>query len=67
MRTVLTQLTDEGWIRSFEADMEGHLTQLFSAFLISLSTFCRYPEVLFLDCTYNTNRFKFPVAEHGQY
>ncbi len=51
VQALLMQITEEGWVRSFEADMEGHLTRLFFASPVSLSSFGRYPEVLILDCT----------------
>ncbi len=61
VQALLREMSEEGWVRSYETDMEGHLCQLFFASPVSLTLFDRYPEVLILDCTYNTNRFRFPL------
>jgi hypothetical protein len=61
VQALLRQMSEEGWVWSHEADMEGHWTWLFFASPVSLGHFDHFPEVLLLDCTYNTNCFKFPL------
>ncbi len=60
VQALLRQMSEEGWVRHYDTDMEGHLSRLCFASPISLAQFNCYPEVLLHDCTYNTNRFKFP-------
>jgi hypothetical protein len=61
VQTILAELREDSFANNYETDMEGHLTKLFFASPHSLAMFKRYPEVLILDCTYKTNRFKFPL------
>jgi hypothetical protein len=67
MQAMLVQLREGGFALDYDTDMNGHLTRLFFAFTHSLSTFARHPEVLLLDCTYRTNRFKLPLLNMGKY
>ncbi len=61
VQAILTELRDNLFAYAFDTDIEGRLCRLFFALPQSLATFMRSPEVLLLDCTYNTNRFKLPL------
>lgn len=42
-------------------DEEGHVIYLFMAHPRSIELFCKYHDILLLDCTYRTNRYKIPL------
>jgi MULE transposase domain len=46
---------------SYKTSTDGRVTYLFFAHLHSIILLNKYPEVLLLDCTYKTNRFKMPL------
>src|SRR3954454_21153651 len=45
----------------YKTHISGDVTHLFFAHPKSIELFKRYPEILLLDCTYNTNRFNMPL------
>jgi histone-lysine N-methyltransferase SETD2 len=64
-RTPIQALLDEFQADSFhcqcKTDDAGHVTHLFFAAESSIELFQAYPEVILMDCTYNSNRFKMPL------
>src|SRR2546421_2850316 len=45
----------------YRTDTTGRVTHLFFAHPKSIELLAKYPEVLLLDCTYRTNKFKMPL------
>ena len=45
---------------TYEEDDRNHVKYLFFAYLESLKYFQKNPNILLLDCTYKTNKFKMP-------
>lgn len=50
------------WVIDHQLDEHGQLKQLFFAFEPSLDLLKTYPDVLFIDYTYKTNKFKMPLC-----
>src|SRR5436190_14825550 len=48
---------------NYQLDQDGYITLLFFAHLESLILLKQYPEVLLMDCTYKTNRFRMPLLD----
>ena len=46
---------------NYVTDAEGHVSHFFFAHPQSVELLNRYPDILLLDCTYKTNRFKMPL------
>src|SRR5207248_1722038 len=46
---------------NYRTDVLGRVTHLFFAHPKSVELLRRYPDVLLLDCTYRTNKFKMPL------
>lgn len=45
----------------YKTDSEGHISHLFVAHPRSLEIFRNHHDLILLDCTYNSNRFKMPL------
>jgi hypothetical protein len=58
---LLSQFAADDFVREYQVDAIGHVTHLFFASQQSLHLFELYPEVLLLDCTYQTNRYGLPL------
>lgn len=52
---------DSDWVFSHRTDGEGRLTALFFAHSAQVKLIRAYPDVLLMDCTYRTNRYKMPL------
>ncbi len=61
IEALLSQLTAEDFVLDYELDTDRHVTHLFFASRRCLYLFSLYPEVLLLDCTYQTNRYGLPL------
>ncbi len=61
IQALVQEFQVEDFVYAYKTDSIGHITRLFFAAHTSLSLFSRYPEVILLDCTYNTNRFHMPL------
>ena len=48
---------------NYQLDQDDHITLLFFAHPESLILLKQYPEVLLMDCTYKTNRFRMPLLD----
>ena len=53
---------DQGYISAHKSDSEQHLTHLFIAARANIAIWLRHPDVLLLDNTYKTNRFRMPLT-----
>jgi MULE transposase domain len=58
---LVTILTTSQYVFNYRTDEIGRVTHLFFAHPRSLQLLEQYPDVLLLDCTYKTNRFKMPL------
>jgi hypothetical protein len=61
IEALITQLSTSNYISSCKTDSAGCVSHLFFANPRSVELFQQYPDILLLDCTYNTNRFKMPL------
>lgn len=61
LQALVGHLEAEQFVWNVNTTPQGHLTHLFFASHQALRLFESYPEVLLLDCTYKTNRFKMPL------
>jgi hypothetical protein len=51
----------DDFVSEHKLDTDNHVTHLFFASRQSLDLYHCYPEVLLLDCTYNTNKYGLPL------
>ena len=58
---VIELLQNLDWNYSFLQDEDGHLTDLLFMPGNCLGLLTRFPSVLFMDCTYKTNKAKLPL------
>jgi hypothetical protein len=63
IEAMLYELEVGKWEFNYQLDDNGHITQLFFTHPESLSLLKQYPEVLLMDCTYKTNRFRMPLLD----
>jgi hypothetical protein len=61
IQALLSQSAADDFVREYQLDANGHVTHLFFASRLSLHLFLLYPEVLLLDCSYQTNRYGLPL------
>lgn len=61
IQALVEELEEENFLWKVETDVNGHVTHLLFAAHKAISLFKMYPEVLLMDCTYKTNRFKMPL------
>ncbi len=54
--------TSDLWFTSYQLDRYEQLTHLFFAFEPSVDLLEMYPDVLFVDCTYKTNKYNIPLC-----
>lgn len=60
---LLQELQTSGqWVTAYQLDGYEQLTHLFFAFESSLDLLKMYPDVLFIDCTYKTNKYNMPLC-----
>ncbi len=57
------QLDKEGFWNRVEHTPDGRLTSLLFAHPESLTYLRAYPEILILDCTYKTNKYRMPLLD----
>lgn len=64
MKQLLTLLVEHHYLKWYctNEDLEA-VTDLFWAYLTSLDLLCAFPYVLFMDCTYKTNRYCMPFLK----
>lgn len=58
---LIALLSESNWTWEYRTDGIGRITHLFFAHPRSIELLQQYPEVLLLDCTYKTNKFKMPL------
>jgi hypothetical protein len=64
IQALITQLPEDGnWNFSYELSEDYHVTTLFGMHKSSLDILRMNPYMLFMDCTYKTNRFKMPLLD----
>jgi hypothetical protein len=61
IEAIIDQLKTLSYTFSYKQDGDGHLTHIFFAHPKSLALLSEYPEVLLLDCTYKSNKYKLPL------
>ena len=59
--TVIKQLEELGWAYEFRQDSDARVTEPICIPDISKKFLECFPEVLVIDCTYKTNRYKLPL------
>ncbi|GMF63961.1 unnamed protein product [Phytophthora fragariaefolia] len=63
MRFLLDTLDSELFVVSHQIDAHNRISHLFLAAQESIDIYKNNPDVLLLDCTYKTNRFKIPLLD----
>ncbi|KAL7755655.1 hypothetical protein ACKLNR_014182 [Fusarium oxysporum f. sp. zingiberi] len=63
IHTLADQLNSEGFWSEIRLDETGRVTVVLFAHPESLGYLKLYPEVLLLDCTYKTNKYKMPLLD----
>jgi hypothetical protein len=58
MEALIATLEGGTYTYDYCTDMDGRITHLFFAHPKSVELFHKFPDVLLLDCTYRTNKFK---------
>jgi MULE transposase domain len=61
MEALVAAVNTELYTFNYKTDIDGRVTHFFFAHPYSISLLNQYPDVLLLDCTYKTNRFKMPL------
>lgn len=62
IQALIVQLDTPDWFCSYNTDPEGRISQLFIASRLRSTPLLRAaPEILIMDCTYNTNVHKMPL------
>ena len=61
--TVIKQLEKLGWAYEFRQDSDARITELICIPDISKKYLECFPEVLIIDCTNKTNRYKLPLLD----
>ncbi|KAG7000562.1 PKS-NRPS hybrid synthetase [Fusarium oxysporum f. sp. conglutinans] len=63
MHALINQLDQEGFWNRMQVDSEGRVTAVLFAHPESLTYLQAYPDLLLLDCTYETNRYGIPLLD----
>lgn len=63
IHALVNQLDDEGFWSRIRFDAEGRVISVLFAHPQSLEYLQAYPDILLLDCTYNTNKFNMPLLD----
>ena len=63
IEAMLYELETKGFEFNYQLDENGHITLLFFAHPQSLFLLKRYSDILLMDCTYKTNRFRMPLLD----
>ena len=64
IQALITQLPEDGdWIFNYEVDEDNAIRTLFCSHRTSLENLRLNPYVLFMDCTYKTNRYRMPLLD----
>jgi hypothetical protein len=61
IESLIALLSENNWTSEYYTDSIERITHLFFAHPRSIELLQQYPEVLLLDCTYKTNKFKMPL------
>ena len=61
VQALLEELIGKNVFHRYKTDSKGHISHLFVAHPRSLEIFCNHHDLILLDCTYNSNRFKMPL------
>ena len=61
IQALVDELEGTNWKNMVQCDASGHITHLFLAHPLSVNMTRKYHDVLLLDCTYKTNRFRMPL------
>ncbi len=61
IQSLLANFAMDDFVSEHKLDTDNHVTHLFFASRQSLDLYHCYPEVLLLDCTYNTNKYGLPL------
>lgn len=61
IQALLEDLISSDTFHQHKTDENGHVTHLFIAHPTSISLFRQHHDILLLDCTYRTNRYKMPL------
>ena len=64
LQALMEELTGNSsqWYCKYTMDAWDQLTNLFFSYNPSLDWLAKYPDILFIDCTYKTNRFNLPLC-----
>jgi hypothetical protein len=61
IQALLANLEAAGMHPRWRLDKKGHVKQLFFLHPEALQLYKQYPDVLLMDCTYKTNKFRMPL------
>lgn len=63
IHALVNQLDEEGFWNRIQLDPNGRVTAILFAHPESLAYLQAYPDLLFLDCTYKTNKYGMPLLD----
>ena len=63
MQAFANQLDEQGFWNRMQLDNGGRVTAVLFAYPESLAYLKAYPDILFLDCTYKTNKYGMPLLD----
>ncbi|KAM5528545.1 hypothetical protein FOXYSP1_19026 [Fusarium oxysporum f. sp. phaseoli] len=63
IHALANQLDKEGFWNRMQLDLDGRVTAVLFAHPDSLAYLQSYPDLLFLDCTYKTNKYGMPLLD----
>lgn len=63
MQALANQLDEEGFWNRMQLDEDGRVTSVLFAHPNSLAYLQAYPDILLLDCTHKTNKYKMPLLD----
>jgi MULE transposase domain len=61
IESLITVLCDSNWTSNYRTDDLGQITNLFFTHPRCIQLLNQFPDMLLLDCTYKTNKFKIPL------
>jgi hypothetical protein len=61
METLLGNLSADDWIFAVKKDAENRVQNLFFAHQKQIELLLTNPDVILMDCTYRTNKYKLPL------
>lgn len=61
IETLLDDLSTPEWVFTVKKDADSHIQSLFFAHQVQIQLLLSNPDILLMDCTYRTNKYKLPL------